>query len=287
VSALSSAPAMRAPSEGLVSPVLLSPSIALLCGAFLFPLGQVLVLSFVPPQEGMSVWANFQRFFADDYYLSVAYRTLRLSAIIALVCVLVGFPLAYAISKASRRLRLFLLIVTVLPLMTSVVIRTFGWMIVFGRGGVLSDMLRAIGVPGSSSVLLHTETGLVIAMVQVMLPFMVLTTLGVINSIHPHLEEASRTMGAGFYRTLSSVMLPLSMPGITSGAILVFTLSISSFVTPSLVGGVRLPVIAGAIYQEATRNLDWGFAAAQSTLLLTGAMVLLLPYFFITGGRRG
>jgi putative spermidine/putrescine transport system permease protein len=287
VPAQSTAAATRAPPEGLVTPVLLAPSIALLFGAFLFPLGQVLILSFVPPQEDMSVWTNFERFFADDYYINVAYRTLRLSAIIASCCIVIGFPLAYAISKATRRLRLFLLIVTVLPLMTSVVIRTFGWMIVFGRGGVLSDMLRSAGASGPSSVLLHTETGLVIAMVQVMLPFMVLTTLGVINSIHPHMEEASRTMGAGFYRTLSNVLLPLSMPGITSGAILVFTLSISSFVTPSLVGGVRLPVLAGVIYQEATRNLDWGFAAAQSTLLLTGAMVLLLPYFFITRRRVG
>lgn len=278
---------MRAPSGGLVTPVLLTPAIALLFGAFLFPLGQVLILAFVPAQEGASVWSNFARFFADDYHVGVAYRTLRLSAIIALCCIVIGFPLAYAISKASPRLRLFLLIVTVLPLMTSVVIRTFGWMIVFGRGGVLSDLLRSLGVPGPSSVLLHTETGLVIAMVQVMLPFMVLTTLGVINSIHPHLEEASRTMGAGFYRTLGHVLLPLSMPGITSGAILVFTLSISSFVTPSLVGGVRLPVMAGVIYQQATRNLDWGFAAAQSALLLAGAMVLLLPYFFITERRHG
>lgn len=268
-------------------PVLVTPSLALLLGAFFFPLGQVLILSLVPPAEGMPIWANFARFFADDYYVTVASRTLRLSAIIALCCVLIGFPLAYAISKASPRLRLFLLIVTVLPLMTSVVIRTFGWMIVFGRGGVLSDILQAAGVSGRSSVLLHTETGLVIAMVQVMLPFMVLTTLGVLNAIHPHLEEASRTMGAGFYRTLRHVLLPLSMPGITSGAILVFTISISSFVTPSLVGGVRLPVMASAIYQQATRDLDWGFAAAQSVLLLTGALVLLMPYFFVTGRRHG
>lgn len=281
------ASATRAPSGGLVMPVLLTPALALLLGAFFFPLGQVLILSLSPPAEGLPVWANFARFFADDYYITVAARTLRLSAIIALCCVLIGFPLAYAISKASPRLRLFLLIVTVLPLMTSVVIRTFGWMIVFGRGGVLSDILRSMGVPGPSSVLLHTETGLVIAMVQVMLPFLVLTTLGVLNAIHPHLEQASRTMGAGFYRTLWHVLLPLSMPGITSGAILVFTISISSFVTPSLVGGVRLPVMAGAIYQQATRDLDWGFAAAQSVLLLSGALVLLVPYFFITGRRDG
>lgn len=277
----------RAPSEGLVTPVLITPSIALLLGAFFFPIGQVLILSLAPPAEGLSIWTNFARFFADDYYVTVAARTLRLSAIIALICVVIGFPLAYAISKASQKLRLFLLIVTVLPLMTSVVIRTFGWMIVFGRGGVLSDVLQMFGMSARSSVLLHTETGLVVAMVQVMLPFMVLTTLGVLNSIHPHLEQASRTMGAGFYRTLWHVLLPLSTPGIASGAILVFTISISSFVTPSLVGGVRLPVMAGAIYQQATRDLDWGFAAAQSVLLLTGALVLLVPYFFLTGRRHG
>ena len=277
---------MRTSSDSLLTPVLITPALAFLIGAFFFPVGQILILSIAVP-DGVSIWANFARLFEDGYYATVAWRTLRLSTLIAFFCVLIGFPLAYAISKSRPWVKLLLLIITVLPLMTSVVIRTFGWMILFSRGGPVSSILKAVGFSPGQSVFMHTEHGLVIAMVQVMLPFMVLTTLGVLNSIHPNLEESSRTMGAGFYRTMRHVLLPLSASGIASGAILVFTLSISSFVTPNLVGGVRLPVMAGAIYQQATRTLDWNFAAAQSALLLGGVMLLLLPYLALTRRRNG
>jgi putative spermidine/putrescine transport system permease protein len=258
--------------------LLVSPGIALLFGAFLFPVGQILVLSLVPPEAGLPLWANFQRFFADDYYLRVAARTLRLSLLITAITALIGFPLAYLMARASRRVAFLLLLVTVLPLMTSVVVRTFGWMVLLGRGGPISELLMLFGLRARDAVLLHTETGIVIAMVQVLLPFMVLTTLGVIAGIHPHLEEAARTMGAGFYRTLRHVVLPLSLPGLVSGSLLVFVISISSFITPNLVGGVRLPVMAGAIYQQAVHTLDWSFAAAQSVLLLAAVLALLVPY---------
>jgi len=175
----------------------------------------------------------------------------------------------------------------VLPLMTSVVVRTFGWIIVLGRGGPIADLLMLTGQGAPDATLLHTETGINIAIVQLLLPFMTLTTLGVIGGIHRHLEEAARTMGAGFYRTLRHVVLPLSMPGLVSGSLLVFALSISSFVTPNLVGGVRLPVMAGAIYQQATSTLDWQFAAAQSTLLLAAVLGLLVPYLALMRTRHG
>lgn len=274
----------RLTSETLV---LVTPATALLFGAFLFPVGQVLVLSLVPPVPGQSVLANFARFFVDDYYLLVAWRTLRLSLIITLATAILGFPLAYVMARAGPRLRFWLLILTVLPLMTSVVIRTFGWIILLGRGGVVADIAEALGLAGRSFTLLHTETGIVLAMVQVLLPFMTITVLGVMNGIPGPLEEAARTMGAGFWRTLRHVVLPLSLPGLVSGSLLVFALSISSFITPNLVGGVRLPVLAGAIYQQATSTLDWNFAAAQSVLLLAAVLALILPYLALTRGARG
>lgn len=276
-----------APAGRLESALLITPGVALLIGAFLFPVGQILILSIRPPAEGLPVWANFARFFADDYYLLVAWRTFRLSLVITVATAVIGFPLAYAIARAPRALALALLLLTVLPLMTSVVVRTFGWIILLGRGGPLADFLRLFGLSAREAALLHTETGIVVAMVQVLLPYMLLTTLGVISTIHPHLEEAARTMGAGFYRTLRHVVLPLAVPGLVSGSLLVFALSISSFVTPNLVGGVRLPVLAGAIYQQATSVLDWHFAAAQSVLLLGAVLFLLIPYLALTRRRHG
>jgi len=280
-------PAERGAGAFGESILLIGPGAALLIGAFLFPVGQILVLSIVPPEEGLSIWANFARFFEDDYYLRVAWRTFRLSVIITLVTAMIGFPLAYVVARTPRFVGYTLLLLTVLPLMTSVVVRTFGWIIALGRGGPVADLLSLTGLGARDATLLHTETGIVIAMVQVLLPFMTLTTLGVISAIHPHLEEASRTMGAGFYRTLRHVVLPLSVPGLVSGSLLVFALSISSFVTPNLVGGVRLPVMAGAIYQQATSTLDWNFAAAQSTLLLAAVLGLLIPYLALTRRRHG
>ncbi|MGP1394265.1 MAG: ABC transporter permease [Inquilinaceae bacterium] len=265
---------------------ILIPGLIVLIVGFLFPVAHMLVLSVTPPGPDQPFWANFARF-GDSYYLSVAWRSLKLSAIITVATALVGFPLAYAIASARPWLRTLLLILTVLPLMTSVVVRTFGWIVVMGRGGPAADLLTALGVGTWEAVLLHTETGLVIAMVQVLLPFMTLTALGAIAAIHPHLGQAARTMGAGFYRTLWHVVLPLSLPGIVSGALLVFVLAISSFVTPALIGGVRLPVLAGSIYQQATTTLDWGFAAAQSAILLGAVLFMMLPAAALTGRRRG
>jgi len=122
----------------------------------------------------------------------------------------------------------------------------------------------------------------------VLLPFLVLTTLGSLNQIPKSLEEAARVMGAGFFGGIRHVTLPMSVPGLASGSVLVFALSISSFITPSLVGGVRLPVVAGSIYQQMTGSFDWGFGAALSVLLLIATLVLIVPYMMATarmGGR--
>jgi len=265
--------------------LLVTPGAALLIGGFLLPVGQMLTFALVAPEPGASAIANFERFFADDYYLRVAWRTFRLSLVITALTIAIGFPLAYAMARAPRWLGFVLLIVTVLPLMTSVVIRTFGWMIVLGRGGPVADVLGAFGLGARTATLLHTETGIVIAMVQVLLPFAALTILGVIAGIDRRLEEAARTMGADFWRTLRHVVAPLAWPGIVSGALLVFTISISSFVTPNLVGGVRLPVMAGAIYQQAVHTLDWPFAAAQSAMLLGVVLLLLAPWLALSRRR--
>ncbi len=256
--------------------VLIAPGALVLVLAFLFPVGHILVLGFLG-EEGVSL-EHYAAFFVDDYYLGVVGRTFRLAFVITACCLLVGFPLAYLAARVGPRARILLILLVILPLMTSVVIRTFGWLVVLGPGGVLSDFLQAIGLTGAPTGLLHTETGIVIAMVQVLLPFMVLTVLGVLQRQSADLEEAARTMGASFWRVLRTVTLPLSVPGIVSGSLIVFALSISSFITPTLVGGVRLPVLAGSIYQAATGSFDWNFAGVQSTLLLLTALAVIIPY---------
>ncbi len=281
---------MKQASSRLGEPAaLITPGLIFLVLAFFFPALNMLSLSVIGPAAdgGGFTLEHYAKFFTDDYYAGVALRTFRLSIIITVTCVLIGFPLALIMSRSPGWVRSVLIMLVILPLMTSVVIRTFGWLVILGPGGLISWVLETAGLVGNQISLMHTESGIVIAMVQVLLPFQVLTVLGSLNRVGPELEEASRVMGAGFFQTIRLVSLPLSIPGIVSGSLLVFALSISSFITPSLVGGVRLPVMAGSIYQQVTGSFDWGFAAALSVLLLGATLVLVIPYLFVSrSGRR-
>lgn len=268
---------------------LLLPGLLVLVLAFFWPVGELLVTSFqAAPKEGVpgpTGFSNYVKFFADSYYLGVAERTFRLSAIITFFTFLLGFPLAYIMARAGPRLRFWLIVLTVVPLMTSVVVRTFGWLVILGRGGLLSKVLEWLGLTSAPIGLMHTETGIVVAMVQVLLPFMTLTIMGVIAGIDPKVEEAARTMGAGFFGVMRTVIVPLSLPGIVAGSLLTFALSISSFITPTLVGGVRLPMMAGGIFSHITGSLDWNFAAAMSMLLLLATLAVIVPYAMLLKRR--
>lgn len=268
--------------------LLLLPGLLCLVLAFFLPVGLLVASSVVaagPDGAARLTLEPYLRFFSDAYYLSVMGRTFRLSLITTLVCAGLGFPIAYIMARASPRAALWLGILVVMPLMVSVVIRTFGWMVLTGRGGALPDLAAALGLPPRAFVLMRTEPGLVLALAQVLLPFMTLTLYGVVARIEPALEQAARTMGAGFFGALWRVTLPLSLPGLVSGSLLVFALSISSFITPTLVGGVRLPVLAGSIYQQALITIDWPFAAAQAMILLLAVLLVIVPYTMLARTR--
>lgn len=254
--------------------LLLLPAIVLLALAFLTPVAGMLLMSVQSPAGGFTL-DNFTRLFASEYHLQAALRSLRLGVIQTVITLVIAVPLSYIMARAGSKVRSFLLIVVILPLMTSVVVRTFGWVVLMGPSGLMMQIPGAEFLVGGTQGFLGTETGVVIAMVQVLLPFAVLSILGVISGIRPQLEEASRTLGAGFWRTLRHVVLPLSVPGIVAGASLVFVLSVSSFITPRFIGGSQIPVFAQTIYVDATTNLDWAFAAAQAVLLFAGVMLVL------------
>ena len=264
--------------------LLLLPGLTLLVLGFVLPILRMLVLSVLA--DGNLSIANFSRFFQDSYYPLILWRTVWLSTVITAITAIIGFPLAYIIYQVGPRLRLWLVIMVILPLMTSVVIRTFGWMVLLGRSGPIAEALRELGLVGRAFSLMHTETAIILGMVQVLLPFMVLTTLGVLTRLDPRLEEAARIMGCSFLACLRSVVLPLSLPGVVAGSLLVFTLSASSFVTPSLLGGARIEVLAGSVYKSVTQTLDWNFAAAQAVILFAGITLVLVPYLRL-GTRHG
>ncbi|MBB98466.1 MAG: ABC transporter permease [Rhodobacteraceae bacterium] len=263
--------------------LLVLPGLALLALAFFVPITQMLILS-VSGDDGPTL-AHFTRFLGDPYYLGVLWRTVRLSILITVICAAIGFPLAYIMARVGPRLRLWLIVLVILPLMTSVVVRTFGWMVLLSRSGLIPEMLRDMGLVGRNFAIMQTETAIVIGMVQVLLPFMTLSILGIVTRIDPRLEEAARTMGCTFLQSLRTVVLPLAVPGIIAGSLLVFTLSASSFVTPNLLGGSRIQVLAASIYRSVTQTLDWPFAAAQAVILFVGILLILVPYARLAGGR--
>ena len=269
--------------------LLLAPGLLCLIVLFFLPVGLLVGESFVAVgEDGGRAFSltHYARFFADDYYLGVMWRTFRLSFIVTLVTVVLGYPIAYLMARGAGWVALWLGILVIMPLMVSVVIRTFGWMVLMGRGGFLVDVADWLGFEGRRFQLMRTEAGIVIALGQVLLPFMTLTLYGVLAGIDRRLEEASRTMGAGFFGTLRRVTVPLSLPGIVSGSLLVFALSISSFITPALVGGVRLPMLASSVYQQALTTMDWPFAAAQAMILLVAVLVVIVPYTVLARTRH-
>ena len=261
------------------------PGLALLALAFFLPIGQMLVLS-VSGASGLTL-EHFSRFLSDPFYLNILWRTVRLSLIITVICAVLGFPYAYIMARVSPRLRMWMVVAVILPLMTRVVVRTFGWMVLLSRNGLISQWARDLGWAERNFQIMHSEAAIVIGMVQVLLPFMALSILGVITRIDTRLEEASRTMGASFLGTLRTVVLPLSMPGIVAGSLLVFTLSASSFITPSLMGGARIQVLAGLVYKSVTQTLEWPFAAAQAVILFVGVLMVLIPYVRVSTPRHG
>jgi len=203
---------------------------------------------------------------ADASFLTVLARTLRLGLVSTLICVLFGYPLAYFLARADRRVALIGLFFLVMPLMVSAVIRTFGWLVILGRNGLVNSAITALGL--ERLPLLYNETAVVIGLANVFVPFMVLPLMASIERINPTLEEAARNLGASWFATFRRVILPLSRPGLISGCLLVYSAAISAFVVPMLMGGARVRVIGRQIYDQLLISYQWPNASAIATLLV-------------------
>src|SRR6266404_2513052 len=190
---------------------------------------------------------NYRKIF-DLYYFRLFGRTLRLGLITTAVCVVLGYPLAYFLARALPRVQALCLFLLIMPLMVSAVIRIFGWIVILGRKGLVNQALVALGVEPVK--FLYTETAVVIGLVNILLPFMVLPLMAAIERIPPNLEEAARNLGANWLQMFRRTILPISLPGLISGCLLVYAESISAFVTPALIGSPRERMAGQQIYDE-------------------------------------
>lgn len=228
---------------------------------------------------------NYRKLF-DLYYLRLFGRTLRLGLITTIVCVLLGYPLAYFLVRARPRVLAIGLFLLIMPLMVSTVIRLFGWIVILGRKGLVNQTLVALGLEPVK--LLYTETAVVVGLVNIFLPFMVLPLMASIERIPPSLEEAAQNLGANWLQTFARVILPLSVPGLISGCLLVYSISISAFVTPALLGNSRERMAAQQIYDEVLVSFNWPSASSLALALVSLTLVLMFWALFATRrtGRR-
>ena len=218
---------------------------------------------------------NYAEIFTDSYYLEIFARTALMSAVVTLLCVLLGVPETLMISRMQGRWKGLCLMVILAPLLISVVVRTLGWSILMGNNGVLNQLMMALGIVDEPVRLVFTMTGVTIAMVHVMVPFMVISVWASLQRLDPQVENAGLSLGASPRTVFRRVVLPQLLPGVLSGSIIVFALSASAFATPALLGGRRLKVVATAAYDEFLSTLNWPLGAAIAMVLLVANVIVI------------
>ncbi|MBI4274812.1 MAG: ABC transporter permease [Rhizobiales bacterium] len=261
------------------------PLAALFVTFFVAPLSVLVALSLVTEQGGNTFTAvHYIKFFTDSFNYSILFETLLLGLKATGVCLLFGYPIAWIAARAKARWQSVLIFLVILPILTSVVVRTFSWIVILGRQGILNQIVLGLGLSHEPVQLLFTEVGVVIVLAQVQMPLMVLPILTVLTRVDTNLADASRALGAGEWRTLWRVTLPLSLPGIVAGCILTYSACVTAFVTQTLIGGARLIYMPLQIYQQAIGANNWPFAAAISVIFMIA--VLALISLFGMFGRR-
>ncbi len=219
---------------------------------------------------------NYLEIFSDSYYLEIFGRTALMSAIVTVLCVVLGVPETLIISRMRGRWRGVFLLIILAPLLISVVVRTLGWSILMGNNGLINKGLMLFHIIDEPLRLAFTMTGVTIAMVHVMVPFMVISVWASLQKLDPQVENAGLSLGASPRTVFRRVVLPQLLPGILSGSIIVFALSASAFATPALLGGRRLKVVATAAYDEFLNTLNWPLGAAIAVVLLVANVVIIV-----------
>lgn len=226
---------------------------------------------------------HYLRFFGDSFHYSILWDTLLLGAKATLACLAFGYPIAWICVRVAARWQSVLVFLVILPILTSVVVRTFSWIVILGRQGILNQAALALGLVDEPMRLLFTEFGVVMVLAQVQMPLMVLPILAVLGRADPNLGDASKALGAGEWRTFWRVTLPLSLPGVIAGCILTYAACVTAFVTQTLIGGARLIYMPLHIYSQAVGANNWPFAAAISVIFMVA--VLVVVYALERAGR--
>ena len=266
---------------------LLIPGLLGLLVSFVFPLAYMVRMSFNKgaPDGVIEETFTFDTYLqplTDPYYWKVTLDTFQMGVTVGLLCVLVSYPVALFLARSQSKYRGLLLAIAIAPLLTSAVVRTYGWMVILGTNGLINSSLTGMGLIDTPLKLTNNMTGVTIGLVEIFMPYAILAMISGFGRLSPQLEEAAGSLGASKAKIFARVTLPLSLPGILTAFLLVFVLSISTFITPRLLGGGSVQVLATEIYDQTTGLLNWPFAAALSVILLVLFGLIIAVYQRLT-----
>lgn len=254
---------LSSPAVLLVTAIAIIPSLILLFQAF-------------RTVDGTAFTAEHFQGLAESRLAAQAFwRTIRVAVFTTLFTIIGGYPLALLIARSRERAAGLMLAVVIFPLMVSVVVRAFGWVVILGPSGVVNQVLMALGLIGEPLQLIHNEFGIIVGETQLLLPYMVLSLLAVLRKVDPHLEEAAKSLGANPIVTFFRVTLPVTIPGLLSGVLLVFSLAVTAFATPLILGGARSPLLTTLLYRYVFSTYDWAAAAAVAVVLAVIALAFV------------
>ncbi len=256
------------------------PALLVLGVLFIWPLLRLLSMSVA---DGTLV--QFEKAALDGLYVAVLWDSLEIAFIVTMICLVLAYPVAMWIAQAGRLGFILGMFFLLLPFWTSVLVRTYAWMVLLGRSGVINRLLRDWGWIEFPLPLLHNRLGVFIGIVHVMLPYMVIPIYAALLRIDPDLRRAAEGLGAPAWRAFLRVTLPLSLPGVFAGSALVFVITLGFFITPALLGGGRVMMIAMLIEQQVREFLNWEFAAALATVLLVVTLAVYAALGRLTGGQ--
>ena len=219
---------------------------------------------------------NYAFLFTEPVYLKALVRTFVVGAAVGLLDVALGFPIAYFLVRTQSRWKGLLIALSLAPLLASVVVRTYGWYVILNRSGVLNDILLGLGLMQERVALMPSTGAIIVGLAHALLPYTILTLMASLSGVNPSLERAAMSLGANRWHTFFRIVLPLAMPGVVGGFILVFSIAISAYATPAILGGPAILVMATAIYGFMTTLLDWSTGAALAVVLVVCSLLLFV-----------
>lgn len=258
-----------------------APALLLFLLLLLVPLVMTFVLSFnsfsfyggIKPTFGLG---NYTDVLGDSYFYVIFLRTFLIALSTTVICAAIGVPQAYFLFRMNPFLRSIMILIVLGPLLVSVVVRTLGWEIILSNNGIINRTLEALGLTDYPVRMMYTSTGIVIALVHVMVPFMILAVWAALQRQDPATVSAAESLGAGPLTAFRRIVLPQAMPGILSGSLIVFSLSASAFATPAILGGRRIKVVSTIVYDQFLNTLNWPLGAAIAMVLLVSVLAIML-----------